>query len=66
MSQPTRDQLFDLIRRMTKQASLPPSMKKSRFVRIPADLMIEAHTFVHDEMEAIGGLEKVIATEGSA
>lgn len=53
-----RSELLDLLTRITQQAKMPDGVKRARFVRIPAQLYMDAHAIVRRELVNIAAAEQ--------
>lgn len=52
----SRRDLIQLLTRITQEAKMPPSVTRAKFVRLPAELYMEAHAVV---LRELGGLAQV-------
>jgi hypothetical protein len=54
----SRNDLLEIITRLTQEAKMPDGVKNARFVRIPADLYLAAHDVVRRELAGMAELAK--------
>lgn len=45
-----REELLEVLTRITQEAKMPAGVKNARFVRVPADLYLAAHDVVRREL----------------